>query len=60
MDRPADCISCKVTGTVVCLSCSGYLAAQVFARPAMTRVHRYATIGFAAGFAALAVTRAAI
>ncbi len=54
----AHCMSCKVTGTVVCLSCSGYLGAQLYARPAMTRVHRYAIVGFAAGFAIMGVARA--
>ena len=56
----ADCVSCRATGTLVCLSCSTYLAAQVYTRPAMTRVHRYVTVGFAAGFAVMGVTRAVI
>ncbi len=51
------CMSCKVTGTVVCLSCSGYLGAQVYARP-MAKVHRYTMVGFAAGFAIMGVAHA--
>ena len=53
------CMSCKVTGTVVCLSCSGYLGAQLYARPAaMPKLHRYTMIAFAAGFAIMGVARA--
>ncbi len=51
------CLSCKVTGTVVCLSCSGYLGAQLYARP-MAKVHRYMMVGFAAGFAIMGVAHA--
>ncbi len=54
----AQCMSCKVTGTIVCLSCSGYLGAQLYARPAMAKVHRYTMVGFAAGFAIMGVARA--
>ncbi|DBA73127.1 TPA: hypothetical protein ACH3X2_010062 [Trebouxia sp. C0005] len=37
---------------------NGYLGAQLYARPAMAKVHRYTMVGFAAGFAIMGVARA--
>lgn len=53
-----DCTACRVTGTVVCLGLSAYLAAQAYARPPVSPAHRAFTLAFAGGFAALGVARA--
>ena len=55
-----DCMSCRVTGTVVCLSLSAYLAIQNYARPSSSPAHRAFTMAFAGGFAALGIARALI
>lgn len=55
-----DCLSCRVTGTVVCLGLSAYLAAQNYARPSSSPAHRAFTLAFAGGFAALGIARALI
>ena len=61
MEAPSsDCMSCRVTGTLVCLTCSGYLTSQLYSKPPIKGAHRFMTIAFATGFAALGVTRAVI
>lgn len=56
----SDCLSCRVTGTLVCLTCSGYLTSQLYTRPPVRGIHRLMTVTFATGFAALGVARAVI
>lgn len=55
-----DCLSCRVIGTVVPLGCAGYLAAALGDIPAASKAHRITVIVFAAGFAAMGLTRAMI
>jgi hypothetical protein len=57
--RP-DCLSCRITGTVVCLGLSAYLTLQTYARPPTSPAQRIFTLAFAGGFAALGVTRALV
>ena len=55
-----DCISCRVTGTVVCLSLSAYLTLQTYARPPTSPAHRIFSLAFAGGFAAIGIARALV
>lgn len=55
-----DCVSCRITGTVVCLGLSAYLTAQTYARPPSSPAHRIFSLAFAGGFAALGVVRALV
>lgn len=55
-----DCMACRVSGTVVSLGCSAFLATQLYKRPAPVGAHRAAIIAFAGGFAVLGVLRAAV
>jgi hypothetical protein len=58
--RRADCLSCRITGTVVCLGLSAYLTAQTYARPPTSPTQRIFTFAFAGGFAALGIARAIV
>lgn len=53
-----DCTSCRVIGTGVSLAASSYLLATAYASCPPKGLHRTMTLGFAAAFAALGVTRA--
>jgi hypothetical protein len=57
--RP-DCLSCRVTGTIVCLALSASTAVQHYARPAASPITRALTLAAAGGFAALGVARALV
>lgn len=62
-ERPAewqDCLSCRVTGTAVCLCLSGYLFANEYARPSVSPFQRRFTLVMAGGFAVLGAVRAVI
>ena len=54
----SDCLSCRMTGVVVCVAASAYLMAQTYARPPASPIQRHVTLAVAGGFAALAVVRA--
>jgi hypothetical protein len=55
----ADCLSCRVTGTVVTAACSAYLLTVNYNRvPLPQGLHRVALLGLSGGFAAMAVVRA--
>lgn len=56
--RKRDCLSCRLTGTLVCSGLSGYLLLQTYATPPKSPVQRTVTLGCAGAFAALAVARA--
>jgi hypothetical protein len=58
--RPADCLSCRVTGSVVCGALSAYLLAQHYARPSASPIHQRVTLAMAGGFAALGIARALV
>ena len=60
MTTVTDCMSCRVTGTLVCLTCSGYLTSQLYTKAPIRGIHRLMTVTFATGFAALGVARAVI
>jgi hypothetical protein len=57
--RP-DCLSCRITGTVVCLGLSAYLTLHTYAKPPTSPAQRIFTLAFAGGFAALGVARALV
>lgn len=57
---PMDCMSCRVTGVVVCVACSAFPGAQVLTLPAPKPPHKAALLTFAAGFAAMGIVRAVI
>lgn len=39
-----DCLSCRITGTAVCLGLSAYLTAQTYARPPTSPAQRIFTL----------------
>lgn len=53
-----DCLGCRITGSVVCLGVSGYLASHLLANPPPVGMHRSSIILFAGGFFCLSVFRA--
>ena len=53
------CLTCRVVGTGTCTVCSGVMFAQLYRVPAPTGLHRWMCAGFGAGFAVMAVIRAA-
>ena len=55
-----DCMACRVSGTVVALSCSAFLTRQLYKHPPPVGVHRAAIIAFAGGFAVMGALRAAV
>ena len=57
---PKDCLSCRVTGTVVFLAASAYLTAHTYASPPASPIQRSLTLAIAGAFAALGVARALI
>lgn len=59
-NKPHDCLSCRVTGTAVCLCISAYLAAHEYARPAASPIQHRFTLVMAGGFAVLGVMRALV
>ena len=55
----ADCLSCRVTGTLVCGACSAYLLAVNYTRLSPPAgAHRLALLALSGGFASMAVVRA--
>jgi len=58
--RRPDCLSCRITGTVVCLGLSAYLTLQTYARPPTSPTQRIFSLAFAGGFAALGIARAIV
>lgn len=56
--KKMDCLGCRVTGSVVCLGVSGYLASHLLAKPPPVGMHRSSLILFAGGFFCLSVYRA--
>jgi len=56
--KTEDCLSCRVTGTVVSLALSAYLAVETYARPPSSPLHRKFMLLFSGGFAALGIGRA--
>lgn len=58
--RRPDCLSCRITGTAVCLGLSAYLTVQTYARPPTSPAQRTFTLAFAGGFAALGIARALV
>jgi hypothetical protein len=59
---PKDCLACRLTGTVVCLGASAYLAAHHYRQPPVSTgpAHRAAMLAAAGGFLALGIARALI
>lgn len=54
-----DCLSCRVTGTLVCTACSAYLLAINCTRmPPPSGTHRFALLALSGGFASMALVRA--
>ena len=56
-ETKADCMSCKVTGTVVCTLSSGYLLAQTLRHPAPSPTNNMMLLTFAGAFAGMAIYR---
>ena len=59
---PKDCLACRLTGTVVCLGASAYLAAHHYGQPTASTgpAHRAVMLAAAGGFLALGIARALI
>ena len=57
--RP-DCLSCRVSGALVCLALSASTAAQHYARPAASPATRVLTLAATGGFVALGIARALV
>lgn len=60
-DQPAekDCMTCRVTGTLVSAACAGYLLAVNYSQvPPPRGLHRTMLLALSGGFAAMAVVRA--
>jgi hypothetical protein len=59
---PKDCLACRLTGTLVCLGASAYLAAHHYGQaPASTGpAHRAVMLAAVGGFLALGIARALI
>ena len=53
----ADCMSCKVTGMVVCTLSSAYLLAQTLRHPAPSPTNNVMLLTFAGAFAGMAIHR---
>jgi hypothetical protein len=53
-----DCLSCKVTGTAVCLGLSGYLVAKQYAQPVGSPSTKVLTLAVAGSLAAMGIARA--
>lgn len=59
-EAPADCLACRVTGTLTCFGAGGYLASRLLEAPAPKGGHRVAIIAASACLAALGVARAVL
>jgi hypothetical protein len=55
-----DCLSCRITGTMVCVALSGYLSLQQYAKPAKSPGQRFITLSMAGSFLALGIARAVV
>eukprot|EP00890_Picochlorum_soloecismus_P000389 jgi/Picsp_1/1350/NSC_04830-R1_---NA--- len=55
-----DCLSCRITGTIVCTGLSTYMVISTYANPPRSPIQRSLTLLCAGGLAALGLARAVV
>jgi len=55
-----DCLSCRITGTIVCTGLSSYMVLSTYANPPRSPILRSLTLACAGGLAALGLARAVL
>lgn len=57
-EKKKDCMECRITGSVVCLGVSGYLASHLMSQPPPVGFHKYSIVLLSGGFLFLSAYRA--